>query len=306
MAEERKFNRLPITKLIIAEANRTIHALPKPEGQFESQQYLSPTGRTVTKVLIVGTAVETEDIGKEKSLWRMRVVDHSGSIGVMASSYQPEAAQAIAMLQIPAFVAVVGKLNVYQPEENSNIVSIRPDMVKVIDEATYRSLMLDIGLSSIRDIRKHQLIPGIPEKIKEAYTSSTPDDFIQIALQSLESLETNPTDKKENTVEPEKPIEQEPLPEKKEEPEVKKPKPKKDTPKMGKVDMEIQSEIKSVQEVILEIIKKEKKIKKDSLPVKLKARDLNPNMLDWESAVKHLIDDGIIMEPKEGHLSYIG
>lgn len=314
----RQFKRLPTTKVMIAEASRTTYALPKPEGQFETQLYLSPTGRTIAKVMIVGTAIETEDIGKEKSLWRMRMTDHSGSIGVMAGSFQPEAMQAIAEIEVPQFVCVVGKINVYEPEEGSHIVSIRPDSITVIDAQTRQDLILDIGLSTVRSIKDCSANTECIEKLNAAYTDEVDlAVFRIIAQQMIEDLIDTPVkeqpEEKEEVKPPSEPnkkakpdVEQN----KEQEPEKKKPEKSKQkykkTDTTGKAGKEIDAEIKTIYEMCLEIIKEHKQLTYVAIEEILKQRGVNTKFVDWDSAIKRIFNDGIAYEPKIGTVKYIG
>ncbi len=339
MAQENKtFKRASMTKMLIAEAVRTTHALPKPEGQYESQTYLSPTGRTVAKIMICGTAVEKEEIGKDQPLWRLRITDPTGSTQIYAGGlYQPEAAQAIAQLDIPAFVSVVGKLNLYEPEgEGGNIiVSLRPDHISVIDRKERDDFLLDAALSTMRSVHNTS-----DEKMKETTAiygdKDGKDAYIFVARQALESLlpEKNNDDKAGedksdakqdkpkskqglSTPDPAPPkLDQEPpaksspstdqdqkrgapaYPQKEQKKKEKKePAP---APVKGKAGKEIDESIRTVQEVVMQILQEEVQFKYADLPELLKKKGVNPLMMDWESAVKRLMKEGYCCEPKLG------
>ncbi len=353
------FRRSSITKMLAAEVSRTTHALPKGEEQYEAQTYLSPTGRIVAKIMIAGVATEKEDIGKDQSLWRMRVADPSGAIGVMAGMYQPEAMQAIAQLEIPCHVVVVGKLNVYEPESESRIVSIRPDSVTIVDGQTKDDIVLDAALSTARSIKKTTADPEIMKRAAEAYDGHDQEAYMLVAQQAIESLlpptfsaekldqkapkqETAPKDQKPEesvtktdsndkageekppasitkqpaekeppkTKEKEKPAEP-PKTKEKEKPAKSSPspssKPDKDKKKIIKEEKvgSIENGIKTIQEVVLEVLKEKREVMYTDLPNMLRNRGVNPNMVDWESAVKRLMNEGLVCEPKLGRLKAI-
>lgn len=342
MAQETRsaFKRSSVTKMLIAELNRTTHALPKPEGQYEAQTYLSPTGRVVAKVMIAGTAIEKEDVGKDQPLWRLRIADPSGTTQVYAGGlYQPEAAQAIATLDLPAFVAVVGKLNLYEPEGAGGniIVSLRPDMVTVLSNKGHDSkgrddFLLDAAVSTVRSVRKTS-----DEKMKEAAAiygdKDGKDAYIFVARQVLESLMPEPnqnykagedkSDAKQDKPKPKqggttppspappklesglKPATSSPSSDQKrsapaypkQDKQKKEPAPAKE---MGKVAREIDNSIKTVQEVVMQILQEEVQFKYADLPEMLKKKGVNPLMMDWESAVKRLMKEGYCCEPRQG------
>lgn len=102
------------------------------DDQFAQTFYHLPTGKDVSRVFMVGTLTECEDIGTDAEYLRGRVADPTGSINIYAGEYQPEAAQVLAEIETPAFVAVVGKPNIYEAD-NSMVISIRPESVTVVD-----------------------------------------------------------------------------------------------------------------------------------------------------------------------------
>ena len=333
------FKRSSVTKMLAAEVTRTTHALPKGEEQYESQTYLSPTGRTVAKIMVAGVATEKEDIGKDQSLWRLRISDPSGAIGVMAGMYQPEAMQAIAQLEIPSYVAIVGKLNVYEPESGSHIVSIRPDSVTVIDAKSRDDLVLDAAISTTRSIKKTMADPETMKKVAEVYAGGHDQAaYVLVVQQALESLlpapstekqEPAPKDQKPSAVvtktndndkagedkpptptpagKPKQPAKKETKEKPAEPPKTKeKEKPAKPSspspnPKVGSIE----NGIKTIQEVVLEVIKEKREVIYTDLPDMLRNKGVNPNMMDWESAVKRLLNEGLIHEPKLGKLKAV-
>ncbi|MDP1539151.1 MAG: hypothetical protein Q8L72_00650 [Moraxellaceae bacterium] len=326
------FKRSSVTKMLAAEVSRTTHDLPKGEEQYEAQTYLSPTGRVVAKIMIAGVATEKEDIGKDQSLWRLRVADPSGTIGVMASQFQPGAMQAIAQLEIPCYVAIVGKLNVYEPESGSHIVSIRPDSVTIITGPDRDNLVLDAALSTARSIKKTMADPEVMKRVDEAYRGGHDEEaYMLVAQQAIESLLPNrlSTDKRltknddktppacdataercndkagEGKVTP-PPASDKNQPKKKAEPPKTKEKPAgtKASPSSnkGKAGKEIDESIKTIQEIVLEVLKEKGEVVYTDLPYLLGNKGINPNQMDWESAVKRLMQEGLCYEPKLGRL----
>jgi RPA family protein len=113
------------------------------QHQYAPQYLLTPTGARCNRVFLVGTLTERDDIGGDTEYWRGRVIDPTGSILVYAGQYQPEAAQALANIEPPAFVAVVGKPNLYQTEDGSVIISVRVEAIQKVDEATRNRWIID-------------------------------------------------------------------------------------------------------------------------------------------------------------------
>ncbi len=113
------------------------------QHQYAPQYLLTPTGAKCNRVFLVGTLTEREDIGGDTEYWRGRVVDPTGSILVYAGQYQPEAAQVLANIEPPAFVAVVGKPNLYQTDDGNIIISLRAEAIQKANEDTRNQWILD-------------------------------------------------------------------------------------------------------------------------------------------------------------------
>jgi RPA family protein len=113
------------------------------QHQYAPQYLLTPTGARCNRIFLVGTLTERDDIGGDNEYWRGRVVDPTGSILVYAGQYQPEAAQALANIEPPAFVAVVGKPSLYQTEDGNIIISIRAEAIQKADETLRDQWILD-------------------------------------------------------------------------------------------------------------------------------------------------------------------
>jgi RPA family protein len=97
---------------------------------------LLPTGERANRVFVVGTLTETEDIGEDSEYWRGRVVDPTDTFFVYAGQYQPEAASALRDAETPRYVAVVGKPRTFETDDGSVNVSLRPESITKVDEAT--------------------------------------------------------------------------------------------------------------------------------------------------------------------------
>lgn len=111
---------------------------PKPDevghdGGHAPNFIVSPLGSRINRLFVAGVVTEIDNIGTEHDLWRARVVDPSGVFIVYAGQYQPEAAIFLSTLEVPAYVSVVGKARIYEPEDGSVFVSIRPEEINIID-----------------------------------------------------------------------------------------------------------------------------------------------------------------------------
>jgi len=124
------------------------------EGDERAPNYvITPTGAKCNRLFVVGVATEVENIGAEGDLWRARIADPTGVFTVYAGQYQSEAAIFLSKLQVPAFVAVIGKARTYKPEERTVYVSIRPEEINISDEANRDYWVLDTAERTLERIR---------------------------------------------------------------------------------------------------------------------------------------------------------
>jgi RPA family protein len=111
---------------------------------------------------LVGTLIEKDDIGGDTEYWRGRMVDPTGSILIYAGQYQPEAAQILAGLETPCFVAVVGKPNLYQTDDGNIIISLRAESISLANESTRNRWILDTArrtLERLSDLSRIKVPP---------------------------------------------------------------------------------------------------------------------------------------------------
>ena len=95
---------------------------------------ISPTGAKINRLFVVGVATEVENIGKGEGLWRVRIADPTGVFNVYAGQYQPDVAAFLAELEVPQFIAVVGKARLFKPNETSSYASVRPKEIIITTE----------------------------------------------------------------------------------------------------------------------------------------------------------------------------
>lgn len=131
------------------------------QHQYAPQYLLTPTGAKCNRVFVVGTLTEKDDIGGDTEYWRGRVVDPTGSILIYAGQYQPEAAQILANMEVPAFVAVVGKPNLYQTEDGNIIISLRAESIQRVDISTRNQWIMDTARRTNERLRAQKSVDPV-------------------------------------------------------------------------------------------------------------------------------------------------
>jgi len=161
------------------------------QHQYAPSYLLTPTGAKCNRVFLVGTLTEKDDIGSDVEYWRGRVVDPTGSILIYAGQYQPEAAQILACMEAPSYIAVVGKPNLYQTEDGNIIISLRAESISRVDENTRNQWIIDTARRTLErlDLLKNaSLAPKVADfttadNVPAASSASTPAQDAERAMQ---------------------------------------------------------------------------------------------------------------------------
>ena len=161
------------------------------QHQYAPSYLLTPTGAKCNRVFVVGTLTEKDDIGSDTEYWRGRVVDPTGSILIYAGQYQPEAAQILACMEAPSYVAVVGKPNLYQTDDGNIIISLRAESIQRVDENTRNQWIIDTArrtLERLEALKNARPIPvssdfATADNVPASSSSSTPEQDNERALQ---------------------------------------------------------------------------------------------------------------------------
>ncbi len=111
----------------------------KLEGtsEYSPNYVITPLGAKINRVFVVGVLTDVENLGTpEDPFFRAKVSDTTGHFFLSAGQYNPAAAAVLADIQFPTFVAVVGKVRTFEPEDGGFFVSVNPEVIKEVDEKT--------------------------------------------------------------------------------------------------------------------------------------------------------------------------
>ena len=186
---EGAFEREPARRVFSAELRECRYQFKEGEDEKSPTFVLLPTGERSNRIFLVGTLTEKTRQGEQNIFYRGRVVDPTGTFFIMAGSYQPEAMQQLAKIETPAFVAVIGKPNLYQKPDGSFLVSVRVESITVVDKDTRDIWTLDTAARTL-DRLDAFVKDGSPDitKAKEHYPSLDPTVFRKMAYAALAQI----------------------------------------------------------------------------------------------------------------------
>ncbi|MCD5409204.1 MAG: DNA-binding protein [Methanocellales archaeon] len=193
----RRFGRREVAKRVFAKEYRESNlTFKESDDQYAPLYLLTPTGAKCNRVFIVGTLTEKEDIGAGAEFWRARVVDPTGAFTIYAGQYQPEATRALAEIEPPQFVAVAGKVSVYDPGDGK-ITSIRPESISVIDAESRDIWIMETARHTLERI---STIGSEDPDAKKAVEHYSPDReyYKQMVLMALMSMTDKPAEEKDS------------------------------------------------------------------------------------------------------------
>jgi len=187
--KEAAFEREPARRVFAAELRECRYQFKDGEDEKSPTFVLLPTGERCNRIFLVGTLTEKQRQGDQNIFYRGRVVDPSGTFYVMAGSYQPEAMQQLAKIDTPAFVAVVGKPNLYQTPDGAFLVSVRLESITIVDKETRDLWVLDAAARTLDRIDAYKT--GTTKDIvtaKEQYPSIDVNAFRKTAYDALAQI----------------------------------------------------------------------------------------------------------------------
>ncbi|MEF8849016.1 MAG: hypothetical protein V5A68_07790 [Candidatus Thermoplasmatota archaeon] len=180
----------------------------KGEEKMSPSYVISPLGAKINRVFIIGVLTDVENISEQGEFIRAHISDPTGVFTLYSGQYQQEATDYLSSIDVPAFVAVVGKSRTYIPEEGTFYVSIRPETVELVDSDVRDEWILETCKSTkdrveafleakkmskpeINDIMSlgysRSLSEGILESLKK-YSDVDITKYISLCKESIEYL----------------------------------------------------------------------------------------------------------------------
>lgn len=176
-------------RVFAREFSDATHTFKESDDERAPLYALLPTGQRANRILIVGTLTETEDVGQDSEFWQGRIVDPTGTFFTYAGQYQPEVAATLRELNAPEYVALVGKPRTYETDDGDINVSLRPESLTVVDEATRERWVVETAERTLERIRAFEEASDEYVRMAKAEYDLPVENYRRIAVEALESLE---------------------------------------------------------------------------------------------------------------------
>jgi len=159
-SSQQQFKREPALRIFAQELAAIVLTTGKEDSEkadrFTPTYAFSPTGAKINKIFVCGVLTEVDEMETSGgSFIKAILVDATGAVGIMAGQFHPAVVASLRDIEakIPAFVAVIGKPNVYKPRKGGCYVSIRPEDIRLVTEdivETWKAETTKLTLERIR------------------------------------------------------------------------------------------------------------------------------------------------------------
>lgn len=105
----------------------------KGDGEKTPSYVITPLGAKINRLFIIGVLTDVENVSEDGDLVRSHISDPTGVFTLYSGQYQQSVTDALKDIEVPAFVAIVGKAKTYTPEEGTIYVSVRPENIVEVD-----------------------------------------------------------------------------------------------------------------------------------------------------------------------------
>jgi RPA family protein len=200
--------REPAWRVFASEYNDSTVEL-KGEGEMNPSYVVTPLGAKINRLFVIGVLTDVENVSEGGDFVRAHISDPTGVFTIYSGQYQQEVTDALLGIDVPAFVAVVGKTRTYIPEEGGDFyTSIRPERIIEVNADIRDQWILETCKSTknriegfleankmqdpnIRDLRKlgysNNLSEGIVTALK-SYANVDLNKYISLIREALEYL----------------------------------------------------------------------------------------------------------------------
>ncbi|AIG97654.1 RPA family protein [Archaeoglobus fulgidus] len=125
----------------------------KDESEKSPVYVLTPLGLKCNRVFIIGVLTEKEERGEDGSIYRIRVVDQTGSFVGYVGRYQPEAYEALEDIDTLTLVALTAKVRVFEGE-TGKFVTLRPETISIADPESRDYWVMETAIQTLERIKE--------------------------------------------------------------------------------------------------------------------------------------------------------
>ena len=167
----------------------------KGQGEMAPSYVVTPLGAKINRLFVIGVLTDVENISESGELIRAHVSDPTGIFTIYSGQYQQDVTEALSNIEVPAFVAIIGKAKTYSPEEGTVYVSIRPEKIMEVDAEARNRWILETckntkdRIEAIFEAKKMDDVNAYELK-KLGYSVDLSEGIVE-ALKNYENIDLN-------------------------------------------------------------------------------------------------------------------
>ena len=166
----------------------------KGEGEMVPSYIITPLGAKINRVFIIGVLTDVENVSESGDFVRAHISDPTGVFTLYSGQYQQDLTNELSNIEVPAFVAVIGKIRTYVPEDGEEMyTSIRPERIVEVNADKRDKWIIETCESTKYRIEayieaKKMSEPKMNDLVKLGYSSNLSEGIVT-ALQSYENVD---------------------------------------------------------------------------------------------------------------------
>lgn len=125
----------------------------RDESEKSPLYVLTPLGLKCNRVFIIGVLTEKEERGEDGNIYRIRVIDQTGSFIGYVGKYQPEAYEALEEIDTLTLVALTAKVRVFEGDMRK-FVTLRPETISIADPESRDYWVIETAIQTLERIRE--------------------------------------------------------------------------------------------------------------------------------------------------------
>jgi RPA family protein len=167
----------------------------KGEGEMSPSFIVTPLGAKINRLFMIGVLTDVENISDEGGLVRAHISDPTGVFTIYSGQYQKDVTDNLLKIEVPTFVAIVGKSRTYSPEEGTIYVSVRPEKIMEVSAEIRDRWILETCKNTKNRIEAIVEAMKMNEKnsfelIKLGYSKELSEGVVE-ALENYENIDLN-------------------------------------------------------------------------------------------------------------------
>ncbi|MBO8179228.1 MAG: hypothetical protein H0Z19_01910 [Archaeoglobus sp.] len=159
----------------------------RDESEKSPLYVLTPLGLKCNRVFIIGVLTEKEERGEDGNIYRIRVIDQTGSFIGYVGKYQPEAYEALEDIDTLTLVALTAKVRVFEGE-TGKFVTLRPETISIADPESRDYWVMETAVQTLERIREMEKGESETAKLAMEVYNTNLEEYKRVVKEAVERV----------------------------------------------------------------------------------------------------------------------